>query len=670
MTKFSVISDSGVTPSRRRSSATAGAGAGSHGGPAGGGGVGVAASGRGGGASGVTADHELFTLDEEGSGDFFDGSFVEGPEATVPATVPVAGVGVRRLAHLAALALDPALTRESLAADGSHVRMGTALSERINHKMAKGAARAFQAISKAHNVNICFVMDTTGSMHSHMVAVKAQIHSIVDGVKRMGCRIAGLAFVSYKDWCDGADRVQVKGFSPDVDEFRAYVDGIKAGGGGDEPEDVLGGLRAASELPWANDGSCKIVFHIGDAPPHGTQFYSGSDSLPSGHREDPSPAALFRAFNSQGAMYFFGKINRSTDRMLEVFSSCHLDGDGKPTPVVAFDVADVSKLLGAVLGSVSLSVSTLSATLSRDGERSVAPRDFVLVDAEPDWARVAPCAVDILTFELPTSVSSIKRQVDMKPSNKRSFVKVAPHPFAHGAVRLAHYGRMVFAKTIERARDPSTLTDRVILKEYIVPATDSSLERFRFMVDMETQTVAAKLALDFNTATTGARTEGVSRYKVKFLVAKVVRMEVPRPDGTSTVRFMSMEKELKGMSMTRITNNYKFVTSAEALAGAGAGSHAMAEDLEGKVATAIAFSHYTYHVSGGYLLVCDLQGVNAVGADAEPTLLLTDPAIHCIDDVPRFGVTNLRKHGMEGFFRSHVCNDICRALGLACPPAK
>jgi hypothetical protein len=144
------------------------------------------------------------------------------------------------------------LHNQSLAADGSHVRMGTALSERINHKMAKGAARAFQAsvaalrllgvfavialpceptqsrgvrgcddtvahdcdeqaISKAHNVNICFVMDTTGSMHSHMVAVKAQIHSIVEGVKRMGCRIAGLAFVSYKDWCDGADRVQVSG---------------------------------------------------------------------------------------------------------------------------------------------------------------------------------------------------------------------------------------------------------------------------------------------------------------------------------------------------------------------------------------------------------------------------------------------------------------------------
>jgi hypothetical protein len=52
---------------------------------------------------------------------------------------------------------------------------------------------------------------------------------------------------------------QVKGFSPDVDEFRAYVDGIKAGGGGDEPEDVLGGLRAASELPWANDGSWWVL---------------------------------------------------------------------------------------------------------------------------------------------------------------------------------------------------------------------------------------------------------------------------------------------------------------------------------------------------------------------------------------------------------------------------
>jgi hypothetical protein len=45
-----------------------------------------------------------------------------------------------------------------------------------------------------------------------------------------------------------------------------------------------------------------------------------------------------------------------------------------------------------------------------------------------------------------------------------------------------------------------------------------------------------------------------------------------------------------------------------------------------------------------------------------------DPAIHCIDEVPRFGDTNLKQSGMDGFFKSHVCNDICRALRLTMPP--
>jgi hypothetical protein len=47
--------------------------------------------------------------------------------------------------------------------------------------------------------------------------------------------------------------------------------------------------------------------------------------------------------------------------------------------------------------------------------------------------------------------------------------------------------------------------------------------------------------------------------------------------------------------------------------------------------------------------------------------VVADPAIHCIDAVHRFGETNLRQDGMDGFFKSHVCNDICRELGLVKP---
>ncbi len=40
--------------------------------------------------------------------------------------------------------------------------------------------------------------------------------------------------------------------------------------------------------------------------------------MPGGHASDPAPAAIFRSFRAQGILYFFGKINHSTDKMLEV----------------------------------------------------------------------------------------------------------------------------------------------------------------------------------------------------------------------------------------------------------------------------------------------------------------------------------------------------------------
>jgi len=74
--------------------------------------------------------------------------------------------------------------------------------------------------------------------------------------------------------------------------------------------------------------------------------------------------------------------------------------------------------------------------------------------------------------------------------------------------------------------------------------------------------------------------------------------------------------------------------------------------------TIVAFSHWTYEKTGGYLMICDLQGVQENG-----TYVLTDPAMHCVD-VLRFGTTNLGTDGMKKFFKTHRCNDVCRKLGL------
>ncbi|XP_062513152.1 alpha-protein kinase vwkA-like [Corticium candelabrum] len=72
---------------------------------------------------------------------------------------------------------------------------------------------------------------------------------------------------------------------------------------------------------------------------------------------------------------------------------------------------------------------------------------------------------------------------------------------------------------------------------------------------------------------------------------------------------------------------------------------------------ASAFSHYTWHKTNGRELVCDLQGVRK-GDSYE----LTDPAIHSLNRL--YGMTDLGQRGMDAFFDSHQCNELCYGLSL------
>jgi hypothetical protein len=77
-----------------------------------------------------------------------------------------------------------------------------------------------------------------------------------------------------------------------------------------------------------------------------------------------------------------------------------------------------------------------------------------------------------------------------------------------------------------------------------------------------------------------------------------------------------------------------------------------------------AFSHFTYYRKKRKMLVCDLQGVLTRSA-LKSKFELTDPVIHYRSSKGRkcvFGRTDRGADGVDDFFKSHVCSELCRMM--------
>ncbi|RCI15172.1 hypothetical protein L249_6881 [Ophiocordyceps polyrhachis-furcata BCC 54312] len=66
-----------------------------------------------------------------------------------------------------------------------------------------------------------------------------------------------------------------------------------------------------------------------------------------------------------------------------------------------------------------------------------------------------------------------------------------------------------------------------------------------------------------------------------------------------------------------------------------------------------ALSHFSYHLSGGNYVLCDLQG-----GIYRHKVVLSDPVI--LSRNREYGVTDLGSDGISSFFSQHNCNDFCR----------
>jgi Mg-chelatase subunit ChlD len=127
-------------------------------------------------------------------------------------------------------------------------------------------------------IEVCFVLDTTGSMGGLIEGAKQKIWSIANEViAAKPTPSVKFALIGYRD--RGDEYVtRVTPLTEDLDAIYADLRKFQAAGGGDQPESVSQALdEAVRTIAWSSDRSVlKIIYLVGDAPPH-TDYADGPD---------------------------------------------------------------------------------------------------------------------------------------------------------------------------------------------------------------------------------------------------------------------------------------------------------------------------------------------------------------------------------------------------------
>lgn len=162
-------------------------------------------------------------------------------------------------------------------------------------------------------IDVVFCMDTTGSMSSYIENSKIAVLNLMDKFS-VGGRSLKFGFVSYKDHPpEDPDYVTLCQDLTDHNQCKEFIDQIYASGGGDAAEAVLDGIYdATTKLSWRKD-SIKLIFHIGDAPPHGNQYTSSSDNFPGGCPCGYTIEMIASEMEKRKIKYRFLIINSSTN---------------------------------------------------------------------------------------------------------------------------------------------------------------------------------------------------------------------------------------------------------------------------------------------------------------------------------------------------------------------
>jgi len=476
-----------------------------------------------------------------------------------------------------------------------------------------------QKMKVVASLDLAIMLDCTGSMYAYLENAKSQIYDFVDSIGRIYPDIPlRIAFIGYRDHWDGSNRLVVQPFTKEIELFRSKVSSQHASGG-NTLTDTIGALSVASTLDWS--AHTRVLYHIGDMPCRGREYHNEShDPYADGDPYGLNPAALLTTLCSKEVQYYFGKITDHTNKMIERFNE-HMGWTYvKTTPMSAGNMMKV--LTASVTASLTASLSSSATDTERDEEEALELRKATLSDEIPNWSIIPEEEADEYSLPHPQSLDCLIHGNDSDTTELTNVLRMqrAAQPFALGNSKVAYYGRV---------------DGRMVVTKESIASCQSNEAKDKCECSLSTHRVAVFLSAEFNKVKP-PNCPAVIYSDIKLLHFKANQY---RP-------YATMEDQLLGI-WERFNNNTGYCAPFPTDDGT---NHE----------TVQAFSHWTYDITDGNMIVVDCQGT----FDAQHQVFhLTDPAVHCVD-ILRFGGNNMGVTGFKRFFKTHRCNSYCRQLSL------
>eukprot|EP00340_Litonotus_pictus_P010864 CAMPEP_0170536448 /NCGR_PEP_ID=MMETSP0209-20121228/102153_1 /TAXON_ID=665100 ORGANISM="Litonotus pictus, Strain P1" /NCGR_SAMPLE_ID=MMETSP0209 /ASSEMBLY_ACC=CAM_ASM_000301 /LENGTH=765 /DNA_ID=CAMNT_0010837817 /DNA_START=540 /DNA_END=2837 /DNA_ORIENTATION=+ len=113
-------------------------------------------------------------------------------------------------------------------------------------------------------------------------------------------------------------------FTENSDEMVAFINNIKANGGGDYPEDIPGGLKKGLDMSWKSEARFCVL--ICDAPCHGSKYHTNEymgDDYPNGDPNGLVIEDLIKEYGKKGINFYGVKIDDNTDKMFQILNKSY-----------------------------------------------------------------------------------------------------------------------------------------------------------------------------------------------------------------------------------------------------------------------------------------------------------------------------------------------------------